>query len=206
MQTQGSSTNTRFYLDVNHFARHTGWAHGFMAGYALYGGVAFLAFLILVAWWLARSDRDPVRAVAAVVWVALGTLAAVGIAQPLDHLVAEMRPYYNLPGVEVLVPRAHDFSFPSDHATAAGAVIAGLWLSGRRVRVVAAVATVAGLFLAFARVYVGAHYPGDVVGGLVLGAAVVLVVYPLALLVLRWFTALVARSALRPLVAGAPGP
>lgn len=192
--------NKRFYLDVNHFARQTSWAHAFMAGYALYAGVAFLAFLVLVAWWLARSDRDGPRAVAAVLWVALGTLVAIGIAQPVNHLVAEARPYATLRGVEVLVPRAHDFSFPSDHATVAGAVIAGLWLAGRRVRVVAVVATVAGLFLAFARVYAGAHYPGDVVGGLVLGALVVLVLYPLAMVILRWFTGSLEGTGLRLLV------
>ncbi|MGH9128010.1 MAG: phosphatase PAP2 family protein [Acidimicrobiales bacterium] len=188
-----------WFLDIENFARHTAWAHGFMAGYALYGGVAFLAFLVLVAWWRARSDGRAPNAVAAVLWVAIGTVIAFGIAQPINHAVAEMRPYYHLHGVELLVPKAHDFSFPSDHATIAGAVIAGLWLTGRD-RWLAGVATVAGLFLAFARVYVGAHYPFDVVGGLVLGALVVLILWPLGMLILRWVTRLVDRSPFRLLV------
>ena len=55
---------------------------------------------------------------------------------------------------------------PSDHAVVAGAVIVGVLLYNWRLGLAA---TVAGLALAFDRVYVGAHYPGDVPAGLVLG-------------------------------------
>ena len=34
--------------------------------------------------------------------------------------------------------------------------------------------------MAFSRVYVGVHYPGDVAGGLILGAVTVLVLWPVA--------------------------
>jgi undecaprenyl-diphosphatase len=48
-------------------------------------------------------------------------------------------------------------------------VAAGLILTNRRWGIIAAIAAVV---MAFARVYVGAHYPGDVLAGLALGGAV----------------------------------
>jgi undecaprenyl-diphosphatase len=51
-------------------------------------------------------------------------------------------------------------------------------------------ASAGALVMAFARVYVGAHFPSDVVAGLVLGASVALIVW---LLLRRPMTALVAR-------------
>jgi len=72
-------------------------------------------------------------------------------------------------GVHLLVDKTTDFSFPSDHATAAGAVAVGLLLTNRRWGIIAAALAVV---MAFTRVYVGAHYPADVLAGLALGGIV----------------------------------
>jgi membrane-associated phospholipid phosphatase len=195
--------DARWYLDINRFARATAWAHGFMHFYALYGGVVLLGLLLVANWWVCyRSGR--IGLVSRAVWAAAGTVAAVGVNQPVAHLAARPRPYQTLRSVEVLVPRAHDFSFPSDHAVAAGAVIAGIWLC--RHRLLGVLAIVVGLFLAFARVYVGAHYPGDVAAGLALGAAVVLLFAPAALAILRAALGWLASTPLRPLVTRQPVP
>ncbi|ACU54190.1 phosphoesterase PA-phosphatase related [Acidimicrobium ferrooxidans DSM 10331] len=164
--------NDEAYLDVNRIARETGWAHGAMAQYAHFVGVGVLAVVLLVAWWRARSRRQAPRAVAGVLWAAGGTVLAWVIAHyVLKPLVGERRPYVTLHHVEVLLARSGGYSFPSGHATVAGAVIVGLWLA--RDRLMAWIATIAGLLLAFGRVYVGVHYPGDVLAGLVLGGVVV---------------------------------
>lgn len=193
-----------FYLDVNNFAVHTPWLHGVMRFSAVYL-VGIFGFLVLAGWWFARGQRDAARSVAASLWAAAGTLIAVGINQPITHAVARPRPYNTLPGVEVLIARAQDYSFPSDHAITAGAATAGLWIvssyGGRAIRWLAAAATVFALYIAFARVYVGAHYPGDVAAGLVIGAAISVIGW---LLLRRPLVAAVSRlsevKALRPLV------
>jgi len=153
---------------INGWARHSGWLHGPAIVYAVWAGPMVLGLLLVAGWLVAR--RAGVASAAAAFWAAAGSVVAVGVNQPLAHLVGEPRPYLRVRGVDLLVPRAHDFAFPSDHAVLAGAVFAGLWFVDRRL---AAVAAVAGLLLAADRVYVGAHYGHDVVAGLLVGAIVV---------------------------------
>jgi membrane-associated phospholipid phosphatase len=163
------SLDDRLLTDVNGVARHTPWLHGVVLGYATYG-VVLIAALLLAGLQLRR--RGTGRRLAAAGWACLATPIAVGLNQPLVAAFSEARPYTTHPNLLVLASASSDFSFPSDHATMAGAAAAGLWLVSRRLGTVAAVAAVA---MAFSRVYIAAHYPWDVAAGLVLGALVALV-------------------------------
>jgi membrane-associated phospholipid phosphatase len=167
--------NDSLFEQVNALARATPWLHPVLLGYADYGVVLF-GLLLVAGWWVARRSGRP-EAVAALICAVVATLVAVAINQPIVNAVHEARPYTTHPGALVLVTRSADFSFPSDHAVMAGAVALGLVFVSRGL---AALATVAALVMAFARVYVAAHYPGDVLVGLVLGAVVALVVYLVA--------------------------
>jgi undecaprenyl-diphosphatase len=80
-----------------------------------------------------------------------------------------------------------------------GAVTAGLWLVHRRLAVLAAVAAVV---MAFARVYIAAHYPQDVLAGLALGAVIGLLGFYLARPLLARLVALAARTPLHVLLTG----
>ncbi|SDT18598.1 phosphatase PAP2 family protein [Actinopolymorpha singaporensis] len=190
-----------WFRAVNHFSRATGWLHAPVSAYAKYGVVLF-ALLLLWGWWTARGTGDLSR-MAAALWAPVGMLVAVGLNQPIVHGVDEARPYAALPHVLVLVSRSTDASFPSDHATMAGAVTAGLFLVSYRLGLVG---LVAALVMAFARVYVGAHYPGDVLAGLAFGAAVVLVGFVVLRRALLWLVEMLARTPLRPLLTAAPRP
>lgn len=89
-------------------------------------------------------------------------------------------------------------------------MIAGWWSArsaGDARRMVAAlwtplgvVTAVAAIVMGFARVYVGAHYPQDVLAGFALGALVSLLGYTAARPALSWLLAWLARTPLRVLL------
>lgn len=153
-------------------------------------------FAVLVVAWLAvgivRGARDERRG-------ALGALLAAGGALLVNQGVLLIwprpRPFQAHPGsIHTLVAPSTDGSFPSDHAAAAMAIAVVLLLAHRRLGAIAAI--VAGV-VCLARVYVGAHYPGDVIGGAAVGAAVAwLVCGPLAPLA-GWVTSAVDRCLAR---------
>ena len=187
----------RVFVAVNGFARATPWLHGLMLGYADYGLVVF-AVLLAAGWWIARRRG---AGMAAALWAPLGMLLAVAVNQPIVAAVAEPRPYTVLPHLLVLAAPSVDPSFPSDHATMAGAVAAGLVLLDRRLGLLA---VLAALLMGFARVYIAAHYPQDVLAGFAVGAVVALAGYalarrPLAVLVLR-----LEHTRWRPLLTAGP--
>ncbi|HEX2786062.1 MAG TPA: phosphatase PAP2 family protein [Ilumatobacteraceae bacterium] len=184
---------------INRLANRTGWAHGVVTAYAKYG-IALFA-LLLLATYVDGRRHDDVRAVAGSVWAAGATLIALGIGQVIGGSIDRARPYEAMTGIHLLIDKTTDFSFPSDHATVAGAVAAGLMFTNRRWGSVAAALAVV---MAFARVYVGAHYPGDVLAGLALGAAVAAVGRLVAVPQLTRVVAWLSRTAVRPIVTHAP--
>ncbi|EYR63603.1 phosphoesterase PA-phosphatase [Actinotalea ferrariae CF5-4] len=105
-------------------------------------------------------------------WALTTILVIWALANGLKVLVARARP-----ALEDALTRAPGYSFPSGHAmnTAATGVVVVLllWpLLGRRGRAAAVtLLTVAVVGTATDRVLLGAHYPSDVVAGVVLGAA-----------------------------------
>ncbi len=185
---------------ANRLARATGWLHPVVIGYANYGIVLF-AGLLLAGWWVARRSASP-RAMAAAISAAAATLLAVAINQPIVAAVARPRPYATHTHLLVLAHRSTDPSFPSDHATMAGAAAVGLLLVAWRLGLFTALAALA---MAGSRVYIAAHYPTDVLAGLALGALVALALYLVAQSLLTRLVIAATGTRLRPLVTAAHG-
>jgi undecaprenyl-diphosphatase len=124
---------------------------------------------------------------AATLWVAIACLAAYGINLLIEQFLFEPRPFISH-HVHQLISHPADGSFPSDH-TAWAFAVAGMFLlqllpAWQRARqqqrttgnssqlkaliypgLITLLALVAGCVIGFARVFVGVHYPGDILGG-----------------------------------------
>jgi membrane-associated phospholipid phosphatase len=134
----------------------------------------------------------------------VSVVVAFAAAEVVKKIVGEVRPCRSMPHAYLVdaCPAPSDYAFPSGHTTVAAATVAALFLLDRRLSAVAAVfAVVEG----FTRVYVGAHYPHDVLGSAILALPIA---YLTSLALRRWATPLVtavSSGALRPLPTAEPG-
>ncbi|MEN3312695.1 MAG: undecaprenyl-diphosphatase [Actinomycetota bacterium] len=111
------------------------------------------------------------------------TVIAIALADAtstaLKSLTDRPRPPLRYAEPRTLVPLPHDGSFPSGHAATSFAGATMLAFAFPRL---APFLYVLAAAIAFSRVYVGVHYPLDVLGGAALGA---LIAFALRLLVRR---------------------
>ena len=110
-----------------------------------------------------RSTRPQGAAVAC--GLVLDVVACNLLLKPLFHRI---RPFLVNTAVSLLVAPPLDASFPSGHTAASFAAVFALKASGSRLWKPALVLAVS---IALSRLYLYVHWPSDVLGGAVLGAA-----------------------------------
>lgn len=173
----------RIYHAINVFVFHHAWL-GRSLSFLEKWAVPIYAVATVALWLLARPGGDRKWKLASAT-----ALCSAGVALLVNQLIAQIwhrqRPFATHPSAHVWGSRSHDPSFPSDHASAAFAIAFTIFLFDR---VVGGIFLVAATVIGVGRVFIGAHYPADVVAGCLVGLAV-------ALLIVR-----VARPALLALV------
>jgi undecaprenyl-diphosphatase len=152
------------YLAVNHLP-HTRLLNGFFYAMTMLfqGGAAWFGVIGL----LALFDRRRGRSLPRETGVPL-VLAAAAVEFPVKTFFRRRRPFITIIRATVIGKKPGSWSFPSGHSAAA---FGGAYLLGRvypRQRWL--LYLLAGL-VGFSRIYLGDHYPGDVVSGALSGVA-----------------------------------
>lgn len=128
------------------------------------GGLVIIA--LITAFFLWR--RNPVQAAATFLVIAVGWNSS----EIAKIVVARHRP----PAVYSLAPETGSNSFPSGHTSFAFSLAVALCLLAvgtRWFRPVAVLAVLWTLLIGFDRLYIGAHYPFDVLGSLLVSSAAI---------------------------------
>ncbi|OAB48303.1 phosphatase PAP2 family protein [Paenibacillus antarcticus] len=156
-------------LDQRLFQWINGRLHNHILNFFLYyltnlGGATFTISASLLAWAFGSPS-----------WSTAGAQAAIALA--ISHipvaiakkLYPRIRPYLALPDTNTFRNPLSDHSFPSGHTTAAFAIT---------IPFITAIPELLPLFLSlsiivgFSRIYLGLHYPSDVLAGVVIGTSV----------------------------------
>lgn len=161
MWTALSQFEGQFLLWVQEILRQS-WLSPIVAFYTRLGDhglIWIVACLLMLLWPKTR------RAGMAGAFALLLSLLCTNIV--LKHLFTRPRPWLVLEGLLPLVAERDPNSFPSGHSSAALASAAAWWhYLPRPWRVAAAVC---GALMALSRLYVGVHFPTDVLCGVLVG-------------------------------------
>lgn len=85
----------------------------------------------------------------------------------LKNIIQRIRPYDVMESLKILVEAEHDFSFPSGHTACS---FAGAWAMRRTLdKKFWIPAMVLAVLISLSRLYVGVHYPTDIIGGVIVG-------------------------------------
>jgi len=150
------SIDKSFFLFINHDITN----RFFDAVFPVLRELTYVVWLMFIIFFWFKKERRLALVLAS------GLIAGALFTYPLKFIIARERPYEQLESARLLTPLEIDPSFPSAHAEMsflASTVVSryhpeyGKYLYAF------------SIIVALSRVYVGVHYPADVIGGLIIG-------------------------------------
>lgn len=139
---------------------HTTALSQFMIWMTLYGRDVFWIVTIILMFILGGITGRKVAVIMAICMVILIPLGIVA-----KEIVQRPRPV--IPKEDVILPADAEYAFPSGHAlivSANAAVVLALFRTTKKQRIISLLLAFEAAIVCISRVYVGAHYPLDVIG------------------------------------------
>ena len=154
-------------LDFIHDTFSNAVLDGIMPAITRLGNAALIWILIAVFLLIISKYRryGIILSVALILCLLIGNIT-------LKPLVARVRPYDLRPGIDLLIAKETDYSFPSGHAMSSFAAATVLLHMNKKVGIAA---LLLAFLIAFSRLYLYVHFPSDVLAGMVLGIAIGLI-------------------------------
>ena len=125
----------------------------------------FLLYIFLFFFFFLKLGKD--GKVAAILIILAVTLADQTTSSLLKPLFERLRPCHELEGVRLLVGCGGKYGFPSSHAANFFAAAIGFSVFFPKYKIFY---LVIAFLVAYSRIYVGVHYPSDVIAGSLVGA------------------------------------
>lgn len=158
------AVDARAYLAINHLP-HTQLTNRLMYGltFVMTGGFGWIAGLVAAAVLDKKRGRQALLQILPPLWFATMT-----VEYPIKYYFRRKRPFIDIVQAIAVGKKPGTFSFPSGHSAAA---FAGAWLLSRHYPEMRPLWYTIATMVGFSRVYLGAHYPGDVLSGALTGTA-----------------------------------
>ena len=156
------AADASLFLKVNHLP-HTRLLNTIFYGItmAYKGGAAWYVAMGIAAW------RRPSTAASILRETAIPMALSSSLVEfPIKSYFRRRRPFISIIQAIVIGKKPGSWSFPSGHSAAA---FAGAWLLSQRYPRWRALTYTAATLVGFSRMYLGDHYPGDVVSGSLAG-------------------------------------
>lgn len=156
----GQELDKLVFLYINFHGKRPMWLDRLMLGFTQLGNGLTSVILAVVVYW-----KNPILTYE----ILLGTITLWLVVEFLKFLVRRSRPFIRITETRIVGLRARGRSFPSGH-TSQAFFAATLFIQYFEVNVwIAILLYAAALLVGITRMYIGAHYPRDVLAGAVLG-------------------------------------
>lgn len=155
------------FLEINGF-HYNVFLNQFMILMTLYGREIFWLVTIILMFILGGWVGKKVAVIMALCMIILIPLGSV-----TKDIIKRARPL--IPKEDFILPADAEYAFPSGHAlivSANAAVALALFRNTQKQRIISIILAIEAALVCISRIYVGGHFPLDVVGGILLGVGI----------------------------------
>ncbi len=127
-------------------------------------GNAAIIWICLIIVFLSTKEYKKMAQIMIIAFI--GNLIIINLG--LKNVVNRTRPYEYVKGLELLIPKVGNASFPSGHSSYAATFVTIILFMGKS-KLLKRFTLILAILISFSRLYLHVHFPSDVIAGIILG-------------------------------------